>query len=180
MENFDSSRAAFDSSAKQLSKLMSLDEAAPEAWGEKDLPALLRHQMSAPLKFDLSSVSQSESEEETRDQTLSDAAASQIRTFRELYEHPRPPLALLNWAKDFFKQQAGPSTKRRPEQEVAYLLYLLSILIPRVRLGTSITTLTDADLVKGLTWAASRKWLDAKTKELCVLAKKSLQGRAGG
>lgn len=178
MANFDSLQAVFKSRAEQLSRIMNLDETTDDAWAEADLPAMLRHQMSAPLDFDLSSMELSQSEETTREKTLSAAAASRIRSFQDLFEHPAPPLALLNWAKDFFKQQAGASARRRPEQEVAYLLYLLSILIPRVRLGTRITTLTDADLLKGMKWAASRKWLDPKTKEMCVLAQKTLQARA--
>ena len=53
MANFDSLQAVFKSRAEQLSKIMSLDETTPDAWTEEDLPAMLRHQMSAPLEFDL-------------------------------------------------------------------------------------------------------------------------------
>ena len=141
---------------------------------------MLRHQLAAPLAFDLSTLELSQSEKTTRDQALRDATASHIRTFQDLLQHARPPLPLLHWAKDFFKQQAGASAKRRPEQEVAYLLYLLSILIPRVRLGTRLTRLSDADLLISVNWAARRKWLDAKTRELCRLAQKALGPRASG
>jgi hypothetical protein len=180
MANFDSLKAVFTSRAEQLSKIMNLDEAAPNAWAEEDLPAMLRHQMSAPLEFDLSSLELGKSEEAARDQTLSAADACRIRSFQDLFEHPAPPLALLKWAKDFFKQQAGTSANRRPEQEVAYLFYLLAIVISRVRLGTSITTLTDADLQKALKWAISRKWLDANTKEMCVQARRAFHGGTTG
>jgi hypothetical protein len=177
MANFESSKAVFESGAEQLSKLMNWDEASPEHWTEEDLPAMLRHQLAAPLAFDLSTLELSQTEEAAREQTLSQAAASKIRTFQDLLQHPRPPVALFHWAKDFFKQQAGTSAKRRPEQEVAYLLYLLSILMPRIRLGASITKLSDADLLKAMKWATSRKWLDAKTRETCLLAQKALRGR---
>ena len=180
MANFDSLQAVFKSRAEQLSKIMSLDETTSDAWTEEDLPAMLRHQMSAPLEFDLSSIELSQSEEATRDKTLSAAAGSRIRSFQDLFDAPAPSLALLKWAKDFFKQQAGASAKRRPEREVAYLMYLLSIVTARVRLRTSITALSEAELLKGITWAAGRKWLDVKTKELCVQARKALQGRATG
>jgi hypothetical protein len=180
MANDDSLHAVFESSADQLSTIMNMGETLSDTWTEEDLPAMLRHQMSAPLEFDLSTVELSNSEKATREETLNAAAGAQIKSFQDLFQHPAPPLALLNWAKDFFKQQAGTSANRRPEQEVAYLMYVLSIVIPRVRLGTSITALTDADLRKALKWAASRKWLDAKTKEMCVLAKKALRGSTTG
>jgi hypothetical protein len=178
MANFDSSEAVFRSDARQLSKIMNLDEATPDTWSDQDLAAMLRHQLAAPLGSDLSRLELSKSEEKIRDETLGKAASAQVRTFQDLFEHPRPPLALVKWAKDFFKQQAGASASRRPEQEVAYLLYLLSILIPRVRLGSRISKLSDADLRNGMKWAVSRKWLDGQTRKLCIVGQRELQAKA--
>jgi hypothetical protein len=178
MANTDSSEAVFRSDARQLSKIMNLDEATPDAWTDQDLVAMLRHQLAAPLESDLSRLELRKSEEKTRDETLGKATSAQVRTFQDLFEHPRPPLALVRWAKEFFKQQAGASENRRPEQEVAYLLYLLSILISRVRLSTRISKLSDADLRHGLKWAVSREWLDEQTRKLCVVGQRELQAKA--
>jgi hypothetical protein len=178
MPDANLSSAVFKTSAERLSKIMGLQETTPETWSDKDLPALLRHQMSAPLEFDLRSLALGKSESDAREKTVSAAAASRIKTFRDLFEHPQPPLALLKWGKDFFKQQAGPSARRRPDQEVAYLVYLLCIVTARVRLGTRITELTDAELLKGLTWALRRNWLDATTREWCGWARNALEAHA--
>jgi hypothetical protein len=180
MQNVDPAQAVFRSDAEQLSKILSLNESTGDAWTERDLPAMLRHQLAAPLQLDLSSLELRPSEMATRDHTLKEAAGSGIRTFQDLLEHPRPPLAPLNWAKNFFKQQAGPSLPRRPEQEVAYVLYLLSILVARIRLQTRISKLSNADLLKGIDWAADRKWLDMKTREMCRLAQKALRAGLSG
>ena len=178
MANFDSSAAVFRSDAQQLSQIMSWDEATPDAWNDQDLAAMLRHQLAAPLEADLSHLELPKSEAKTRDETLGKAASAQVRTFQDLFQHPQPPLALVKWAKDFFKQQAGTAASRRPEQEVAYLLYLLSILIPRIRLGTRISKLSDTELRKGIKWAVSRKWLNGPTRKLCVLGQRELRAKA--
>jgi len=171
MANFDSSAAVFKSSVEQLSRIMNLDEARPGDWSLRDLPAMLRHQLSAPLEFELSRLPASKSPQTMRDGTLSG-------TFRDLFEHPKPPLAVLKATRDLFKGQAGTSAKRRPEQEVAYLMYLLAILIAQVRLGTSITKLCDADLLKGIRWSLKQQWVDERTRALLAKADETL--RAAG
>lgn len=173
MADFDSSRAVFKSSATKLSKIMNLDVTKDDAWSERDLPGMLRHQLSAPLEFDLSRSPPSKSSESISD-GLSAAGAGRIKTFKDLLEHPKPPLAVLKATKDFFKRQAGASLKRRPEQEVAYLMYLLLIVVARVRLETPITKLNDAELLKGIRWALDLKWVDERTRAMLAEANEAL------
>jgi hypothetical protein len=175
MENTDSSEAVSKSSAQQLLQIINLDEATPDLWSERDQAAMLRHQLSSPLEVDLSSLGENERDTKAPDGALAAAASARIKTFQDLFDHPAPPVAVLSLAKDFFKRQAGASAERRPEQEVAYFLYLLTVLVARVRVGTNVTKLSDADLLKGIKWAVNQKWVDAKTRKMCAEASRQLE-----
>jgi hypothetical protein len=166
MANSDPSRSVFQSGAGPLSRIMHLDEAVSTEWNEADLAAMLRHQLAAPLAFDLAAPALPNVDRPLRDQALQAAKKMGIKSFRDLLTQPKPPLELLKLVKDLFKHHAGASSKRRPEQEVAYLMYLLTILVARTRLGCEITQLTKTDLRRGYEWAASRPWVDDENKAL--------------
>ena len=174
MAEFNSSEAVLRSSTGQLAKIMNLDEGTPDAWSEEDLAAMLRHQLAAPLEFDLGGLKPTGSRAKERYKVLNEAAALGIRTFQDLFRHPRPPLAVLRITKDFFKVRAGPADERRPEQEVAYLIYLLTISAARARTGQTITSLSDSELLRGVEWAASRKWADEETVALFGMVREKL------
>ena len=144
---------------------MSLDEATPEAWNDQDLAAMLRHQFVAPLEFDLGRVEMKSAEARKRDQALTAAAQAQIRSFEDLLFHRDPPLELLKLAKEFFKRRLQQYERDSPEWNVAYLLYLLSILAAGTR-AAIISTLTHDELLKGIKWALGAKWVDERTKSL--------------
>ena len=174
MVKSNASEAVLRSEARRLSRIVNLDEATPDDWSQQDQAAMLRHQMSAPLEFDLGSLEPKRSWARERYKVLNEAAALGIRTFQDLFRHPRPPLAVLRITKDFFKVRAGPADERRPEQEVAYLMYLLSISAARVRTGQAITSLSDSELLRGVEWAASRKWADEVTVALFGMVREKL------
>jgi hypothetical protein len=178
MANDDPSRTVFKSSAERLYKIMNLDEATKVVWTERDLPAMLHHQLAAPLAFDLGSFQLSETDNKTRTGTLHATATARIGTFGELFLNPRPPLSALELAKEFFKARAGMASQRAAEQQLAYLLYLLAVLVARLRFQTSITRLTDTDLLEGIKWASGQTWLDTTTKELFTEARKYLEAQA--
>src|SRR5205823_4639641 len=100
-----------------------------------DRPDMLRHITAASLEAELKTTA--------GDGNLGPPAG--IKTFGELFQHPQPPLKLLQLVKDLFKAKAGAGANRRPEQEVAYLLYLLTIVTARLRLGILISSLTDLE-----------------------------------
>jgi hypothetical protein len=170
----NAAEAVLRSEARRLSRIVNLDEATPEAWSEQDQAAMLRHQMSAPLEFDLGGLKPTGSRARERYKVLNEAAALGIRTFRDLFRHPRPPLAVLRITKDFFKVRAGPADERRPEQEVAYLIYLLTISAAQARTGQTITSLSDSELLRGVEWAANRKWADEETVALFGMVREKL------
>jgi hypothetical protein len=167
MPDFDSTAAVFKSGPAQLLKIMNLDKELPGAWKEPDRPQMLRHTMTAALEAELKT--------KVGDGNLGPSAG--IKTFQELFQHPQPPLKLLQLAKDFFKAKAGAGANRRPDQEVAYLLYLLTIVTARVRLGVSVSSLTDLELLPGLDWALAQTWLDRGSHQLFSEARRLSERR---
>ena len=151
---------------------MDLDEATPGAWSEQDLPAMLRHQLSAPLEFDLSSLEVKGAEVRARDKTLTAAAKERIKSFGDLLFHPEPPLVLLKLSKEFFKKRTQDCKKDSSEWKIAYLFYLLSILVAGTR-APKISALTHGDLLKGVKWALGQKWVNERTRALLAKARES-------
>jgi len=165
MAESDSSQAVFKSSAAQLEKIMNLDETTPDVWNERDLAAMLCHQMSAPLNFDLSSAETNAAKAAARDETLATAAKDRIKSFKDLLFHPEPPLELLRLSKEFFKGRTKACKKDSPEWQVAYLLYLLSIVAAGSRAGR-VSNLTRGQLGRAIKWALDQTWVDKGTKQL--------------
>ena len=174
----DSSQAVLKSSPAQLAKIMNLDETTPDAWTDQDLAAMLRHQMAAPLDFDLTSLELKAAEAEARTETLAGAAKARIRSFQDLLFHPGPPLELLRLSKDFFKGRIKACQKGSPEWQVAYLFYLLSILAAGSR-AARLSNLTPRDLGKAIKWALDQKWVDQKTRTLISQASGRLPAKTG-
>ena len=153
--------AALKSNAPKLARILDRANAVEPCWLPEDLPDLLRHQWAAPIEFDLSSV-----RDENRDKALSAAVESDIRTFSDLLRHPSPPLDVLKLAKEFFKERAGRSSERHPEQQIAYVFYLLVILTASARLGTAISSLTGRDLARAVAWSLRQSWLQGEVREV--------------
>ncbi len=175
MENLDSATAVFKCDAGKLLKLMSLDETAPDSWRAEEMPTMLRHQLSALIERDLGSADAGGAELERLTGAATEAAVAGIKTFEELFHHRQPPLGLLKRTKDLFKAMAGRAQKDSLEYRLAYVLYLLSISVARIRLGEKITNLTDGELVGCIDWAEKQAWLDGGTRELLAATRRRLQ-----
>jgi hypothetical protein len=154
------------STPEQVSKLFQLDQATPEQWRPEDLRAMVRHQMSAPLEFDLGTVKLSQLEQKTAAESLTDAARSDIKSFGDLLSTDRPPLELLRLSQKFFKQNVASSSKGSPEQRIAYLFYLLSIVAARTRLKVKTSKLSDMELLNGIQSMVNRTWIDDRVRAL--------------
>ncbi len=174
MAEFNSLEAVVRSSTGQLAKIMNLDEGTPDAWSEEDVAAMLRHQLAAPLEFDLSSVEMEDAEARRRDKTLTGAAKKRIESFGDLLFHREPPMELLKLAKEFFKKRLKECKEGSPEFNVAYLCYLLSVLAAGTN-GPAISALAPGELLKGIEWALQQPWADDKTKCLLSAAAQRLQ-----
>ena len=79
--------------------------------------------------------------------------------------HSAPPLPLLAATKNFFKHKAGRAQDRHVEQQVAYVFYVLVILVAKARYATSISSLSDVDLRKGVAWCLGQPWLVGEPRD---------------
>jgi hypothetical protein len=172
MSDPDSSAALFKSRAKELAALMASGDERGPLWRPDELAAMFKHQMSAPMLMDLGSF-----DPRTANQikTLSAAQGLLLSSFADLFNHPSPPVQLLQLVKDFAKANMDHPESGLPS-EIASTLYYASIAAALVHLDKRITQLPDADLRRGLGWTAEQAWLDEKTKALLSTAVKKISG----
>lgn len=85
-----------------LTDFMLLDGERRPLWSSDDLRDLLRHQLNAPIRFDLA---ESDARAAQRIEQLASGVTPPIRTFGELLGHPAPPADLLVAVKDFAKRK---------------------------------------------------------------------------
>jgi len=146
----------------RLARLLGGDEGPERLWDMGELGAILRHQLTAPIAFDLGKLTRNGA------QRLKALAASEsllLRTFHDLFSHECPPIELLQLTKDFTKAcQASPNAPI--PREVARVLYYACIAAALVRLNRRITTLPDAEIAKGLSRLLDGGWLDEDTRRL--------------
>ncbi len=130
-----------------------------EVWGEEDLAAILRHQLSAPLGFDLKRMG-ADSRKTVAHFTRS--STQRLKTFADLFGHPDPPVDLLSLAKEFGKTADGGTVPR----DVGLVLYYAAVLVARLRCDSRISDLSDSDLLTGVEWVLRRTWLDESMRHL--------------
>jgi hypothetical protein len=176
MSVFESSAAVFKSRAKKLATLLATGEERAELWRPDELAAIFRHQMSAPVLVDLGTF---DLRSATRLGTISEAQGLLLRSFSDLFQHPAPPVELLELVKDFAKANLDHPESGLPG-EIAAALYYTSIAAALVRLDARISQLPDADLQRGLRWTLEQAWLDEKTKELLAQASGKVSGGQKG
>lgn len=146
---------------KSLASLLDLSDAAGDLWMPDELGAILEHQLDAPLAADLGRF------EPGLDARLAALRPDgpPIRTFRDLFSHPRPPVELLDATKRFAKHCRNHARNVLPV-EVASVLYLLSIVVAMRRCGQRISGLDAESLRYGVDWARKQPWLNAATRSL--------------
>jgi hypothetical protein len=152
----------FSSCAESLVKLMDVDGGDRELWTPGELGAILEHQLSASVEFDLGALGH---ELRGRILAMATAASPPIETFRDLFTHPHPPLELLELTKQFAKWCRKHPEKPLPE-DVVTVLYFLSIIVALVKCGSPISKLDNQALQHGLKWAMAQSWLDRDTQRL--------------
>jgi hypothetical protein len=100
MSDSDSPASVFKSPAHTLAALLAAGEERAKLWRPEDLAAMFRHQMSAPILVDLGSF---DVRTAARLTTLSQAQGLLLKSFSDLFQHPAPPVELLELVKNFAK-----------------------------------------------------------------------------
>lgn len=153
---------------KTLLKLLKVGRETEGAWGPGDLGAILRHQLAAPLSFDLAETAdaregEAPSEPQSPGLARSPALPQTPGTFADALHGSGASVELLGLIKDFAKS-AGDEREGGLPREVATLLYYLSIAAALVHHGMRITSLNDEGLRQGMSWALGQGWIDEKTR----------------
>ena len=145
----------------KLATLFSHDE----GWKPEELEAILKHQLSAPLVYDLSSLMTSDSDCFAADMKAADG----LGTFRDLLVHPSPPVPLLRLTKEFAK--CSDQRKDSPiPSEIAIVLYYAAVVAAQLKHHERISSLTDHEVTEGIQWAMEQSWLDAGIRSLFLEA----------
>src|ERR1051326_6990916 len=160
----------------RLAELIGLDESAKHLWQPEDLASIFRHQLNAPLDFDLSEVTSDARE------TLMSSRTNTMnppKTFFDLFHHPHPPIGLLMLAKELGKANAREPGGVLP-REIGTFLYYLSISVALTRRGERITKFSDDKLRKGFDWCIAQPWMDDATRSLFRKGLKQLRTSNAG
>ncbi len=160
--NSDSEALARQATPERLAELLAQTASPARPWRPEELGALLRHQLTAPVELSLDNLPPDLARQL---KGLSDAEGLLLKSYADLFTHPRPPLTLLRLVKEFAKAaQAAPSGPLPPE--VARVLYYASIAAAVARWNERLTTLDDTALRRGFAWVREQPWVDAGTREL--------------
>jgi hypothetical protein len=156
----------------QVAAVMGLGNAPARAWQPEELGAVFRHQMAAPVSVDLGCLDVGIS---GKLKTLTDASGLLLKSFRDLFQHPAPPVELLRLVKEFAKFNRDQPESLLPP-EIASVLYYLSIAAALARWEERISALSDDELQRGFAWAMSQNWIDEPARELLGSASTKLPG----
>ena len=116
-------------------------------WREDEIGEVWRHQLTAPVEGWAAGV------------------PPRPVTCGQLLHGEWPESEGLRLLKDFAKANRDHPASELP-REIAAVLYLAAIAAARVRLRSSLSTLTSSALLAGWEWAERRPWLDEATRIL--------------
>jgi len=148
--------------ASLLARMMELKGDEGALWDSDDLEGMWEHQLAASLEADLGDLRPGL---RARLEELVAPGGPPLATFRDLLEHPDPPLELLELTKQFAKRCRSNPEGPLPD-DIATVLYLAAIAAAMTRCGSRITKLSDEGMGHGLRWALRQPWLDRSLREL--------------
>ena len=147
---------------RRLAELMRLGEESTRIWHTDELGAILRHQLTVPVEFDLGGM---EPGAANKLRTLASSEGLLVKSFADLLHHPNAPLALLQLTKHFAKANGVHPESALPA-DVAKVLYYAAIAVALARCRRRITELDDEALWRGFTWAVQQDWVDDAMRTL--------------
>jgi hypothetical protein len=159
-----------ESDPRMLARMLDLQSNREGLWEPGELGQILEHQLAASVESDLLGADQGLAEQ----LRLKCTVEPPIETFKDLLHHPAPPIELLERTKQYAKASRGHSESPLPD-EVASVLYLLSIVVALAKCGRRITKLSDDRLRLSLDWALGQSWLDASTRSLLKQGRQAVQ-----
>jgi len=139
-----------------LAKVIGLASSQQRAYRPEELAAILQDRLSAPVEFDMSAFREGVA---NRLKSLSSGEGLLLKSFRDLFEHPNPPVELLDVARLYAKACSMHPESHLPPQ-VAKALYFASIAVAMVRCGGRITSLDREKLAASFRWFEKQPWVD--------------------
>jgi hypothetical protein len=146
-----------------LADFFAMDGLQEARWSDRDLEAMLRHQLRTRLDAELAGDDDVPEAGEQTTAAIDESGATE--TFAELFSHEQPPVELLAATRRFAKACRQNDEGRVPA-EIATVLYIASIVAARVKLDVRISSLDDAALRYGLDWALKQPWLVESLRHL--------------
>ena len=154
-----------------LAKLFDVADPSLRAWCPEELAAIYRHEISAPVRFDLVTL---DAVVTPKLKALAEAEGLVLGSFQDLLQRPNPPVELLELTKEFAKRNRNDPDSALPPK-VATILYFASIAAALLRCGRRISTLEDSALIEGFEWAQNQEWVDEPTRRLLQQGAESLR-----
>jgi hypothetical protein len=145
-----------------LARILDVEEATIHAWPQHELGSILRHQLATPVQLDLEGRNSSL---HAGPHALPHGQHLGKLTFGELLHHPEPPVELLRQIKHFAKASRKSGESALPA-EIATVIYLMAIVVARLRCHTRISEQSDESLAHGIHWVQSQPWVDERTHQL--------------
>ena len=149
--------------ATDLARLLALSTAddAPQ-WPSSDLTEMLRHQLATSLIDELQSL---EGIDPQHLRSMIDAVTPTIRSFEDLFAHPRPPVELLQYVKEFAKACRDDPACLLPV-EISSTLYYACLAVSELRCHERLTSMSSQDVKKGLDWTLKQDWMHPGLRRL--------------
>ncbi|MCX5660654.1 MAG: hypothetical protein NTW19_13165 [Planctomycetota bacterium] len=144
---------------RRLAGLIDLDPSPERLSGASDLAGLLRLQLAAPLEGDLDRLSPGLCRRLASSMATA-ASGTPPQSFADLFNHPSPPVELLDLVRRFAKHTRRETGGHLPD-EIASILYHASIGLALLRCGSRISKLSLVDLRRGVAGVRGMEWARA-------------------
>jgi len=151
---------------ERVAGLMDQGSGNPPNWTDAELGAVLRHQLDTPIEAEVVGLGAAAA---AKLQAICAGEDQGATTLAGVFNCADPSVAMLQMVKEFAKTLLEHPDTALP-REVAGILYWTSIAAGMVLKRSRITRLEDGALEAGLSWAASREWLDGRCRELIETA----------